>query len=171
MKLSEITRRLTGISTPLGGASWQPSEPESAAAQRVIAFLEDRRVLYAPDELEVPEHCVRSVLEIRRFLTAELGRVDGGSDLSESLRAMRAAARKFLDSVGADGREAVLYANHRGHWASWTFYSALGEMRGTYGVHVARIAAQFRLDVEDRLATILPAAAEDPDDHSSSARP
>jgi len=27
------------------------------------------------------------------------------------------------------GRETVLYANHYGHWASWTFYSGLGEMR------------------------------------------
>jgi len=34
-----------------------------------------------------------------------------------------------------DGREVILYANHHGHWASWTFYSALGEMRGTFGVH------------------------------------
>jgi hypothetical protein len=72
---------------------------------------------------------------------------------------MRAACRKFLDRVGADGDEpAVLYANHRGHWASWTFYSAVGEMRGTFGIHVARIAAAFGLDVEDRLASILPEA-------------
>lgn len=41
---------------------------------RVIAFLEDRRVLYAPDELEVPSHCVHSVLEIRHFLSGELGK-------------------------------------------------------------------------------------------------
>jgi hypothetical protein len=49
----------------------------------------------------------------------------------------------------------TLYANHRGHWASWTFYRALGEVRGTFGgfgVHVAKIAAEFKLDVEDRLA-------------------
>jgi hypothetical protein len=49
------------------------------------------------------------------------------------------------------------YANHHGHWASWTFYSALGEMRGTFGIHVAKIAAEFKLDVGDRLAEILPA--------------
>ncbi len=30
-------------------------------------------------------------------------------------------------------------------------------MRGTFGVHVAKIAAEFKLDVEDRLAEILPA--------------
>ncbi|HTW32545.1 MAG TPA: hypothetical protein VMD76_12760, partial [Candidatus Sulfotelmatobacter sp.] len=59
-------------------------------------------------------------------------------------------------SVGTDGREVILYADHHRHWASWTFYSALGEMRGTFGVHLAKIAAEFKLDIEDRLATILP---------------
>jgi hypothetical protein len=54
MKFSEIANRLTGISTPFGGASWQPAEMEIAGARRVIAFLEDRRVLYDPCQMEVP---------------------------------------------------------------------------------------------------------------------
>lgn len=162
MKFSEIANRLTGISTPLGGMSWQPTELEVSAARRVVSFLEDRRVLYAPDELEVPSHCVHSVLEIRRFLTAEIGRLDSGSEFAASLRAMRIACRKFLERVGVDGDErTVLYANHHGHWASWTFYSALGEMRGTSGVHLARIATQFKLDIEDKLAAILPEKDEE----------
>ena len=63
MKFSEIANRLTGISTPFGGASWQPAELGIAGARRVIAFLEDRRVLYDPCEMEVPDHCVRSVIK------------------------------------------------------------------------------------------------------------
>ena len=161
MKFSEIANRLTGISTPLGGVSWQPSELASSAARRVVAFLEDRRVLYAPDEMEDTSHCVHSVIEIRHFLTEELGKIEVGSEFTASLRAMRAACRKFLDRVGAGGNEVNLYARHRGHWASWTFYGALGEMRGTFGIHLARIAAQLKLDVEDNLASILPARDED----------
>ena len=38
-------------------------------------------------------------------------------------------------------------------------------MRGTFGVHLAKIAAEFKPDIEDRLAAILPASAEgDSDD-------
>lgn len=156
MKFTEIANRLTGISTPFGGASWQPAELEIAGARRVIAFLEDRRVLYDPCEMEVPDHCVRSVIEIRHCLTEELGKLEAGSELAASLRAMRAACRKFLERVGTDGREGIRYAvGSNVH--SWTFGSALGELRGTFGVHVAKIAAEFKLDVEDKLASILPA--------------
>lgn len=56
MKFSEIANRLTGISTPLGGASWQPAELEVSGARRVIAFLEDRRVLNELSQREVPSH-------------------------------------------------------------------------------------------------------------------
>ena len=107
MKFSEIANRLTGISTPLGGVSWQATELEVSAARRVVSFLEDRRVLYAPDEMEVPSHCLHSVMDIRRFLTGELGRLDAGSEFAASLRAMRAACRNFwiaLASMGAKWR-------------------------------------------------------------------
>jgi hypothetical protein len=160
VKFSEIANRLTGISTPFGGASWQPADLEVSAARRVIAFLEDRRVLYEPGQMEVPSHCVHSVIEIRRCLSEELGKLENGSELAASLRAMRAACRKFLERVGTDGDRVIHFANDQGHYASWTFYGALGELRGTFGVHVAKIAAAFQLDVEDRLASILPAPAD-----------
>ena len=99
MKFSEIANRLTGISTPLGGVSWQSSDLEVSAARRVIAFLEDRRVLYAPEEMEVASHCVQSVLEIRHFLSGELGKLDAKSEFAASLRAMRAAWQQSQQSA------------------------------------------------------------------------
>lgn len=159
MKFSEITKRLTGISTPIFGISWNPSESERAVAKRVIAQLEDRRVLYNASEMEVPEHCVMSVIEIRRILSQELGALDEKSPLAESLRALRAACRKFLDAVQADER-IVRFGAHLGHFASWEFNSAVGELRGAFGIHLARVAAEYGLDIEDQLATILPAPDE-----------
>lgn len=160
MRFSEIASRLTGISTPIGGISWQPSEPEIASARRVVAYLEDRRVLYSPSEMEIPSHCVESVIQIRALLTNEIGKLDSKSELTASLRAMRASCRKFLDSVGWEDSEITWHARNPGHYASWTFYGALGEMRGIFGVHLARIATKFRLDIEDDLASILPAKVE-----------
>ncbi len=161
MKFAEIANRLTGISCPIFGISWNPTEVDVTKARRILAFLEDRRVLYAPSEMESPDHCVQSVLKIRDFLTAELGNLDSSDELSISLRAMRISCRKFLNTVSDPSNEIIRYGGHHGHWANWVFTGALGEMRGVFGIHLAKIAAQYGLDVEDDLATILPGIDDD----------
>jgi hypothetical protein len=157
MKFKEIAARVTGLSCPIFGVQWNPPEAERAIARRILAFLEDRRVLYVPGELESPPHCVDSVIQIRGFLTSELGRLADESELSNSLRCMRAACRKFLATVQADDRRKIVHHSHQmGHFASWIFTSALGEMRGVFGLHIARLAASHGLDIEDELAVIVP---------------
>ncbi|WP_233842929.1 DUF6650 family protein [Dyella sp. 2HG41-7] len=156
MNFSEILSRITGISVPVFGIQWNPPEAEIVVARRVLAFLEDRRVLYVPSEMEVPEHGVQSALRIREFLTSELGRLTGEGQLAQSLRAMRAACRKFLDTVGPEDGPIVRHAFDRGHYATWEFNQALGEMRGVFGIYVAILAATHGLDVEDGLARIIP---------------
>ena len=139
------------------GISWNPPEIDRTIAKRVIAYLEDRRVLYTPSEIEIPDHCVQSVLQIREFLTNELISLDTKNKIAESLRAMRSACRKFLNTIQAEDYGRIIrYANSPGHYASWEFNQALGEMRGVFGIHIALIAAQYGLDIEDDLATILP---------------
>ncbi|MFK3648020.1 DUF6650 family protein [Lysobacter enzymogenes] len=158
MKFQEIISRLTGFSTPVFGVQWNPPEPQRAIARRVIAFLEDRRVLFVPSEMESPDHCVQSILRIREFLTQELAGLDSDQPLAQSLRAMRAACRKCLATVEADDRRIIEFGAHRNHYASWIFNGAIGELRGVFGIHIAALAASHGLDVEGDLASILPAA-------------
>lgn len=160
MRFSDVISRITGIDTPVFGISWQPDESEVSIAGRVIAALEDRRVLYSPSEVEVPEHCVQSILHIRCLLTKEISSTKPDSPLNKHLRAMRAACRKFLDKIGNCHEGIVMKARHGG-WASWVFISALGELRGVFGYHIAALASAYGLDVEDELAAILPAADDD----------
>jgi hypothetical protein len=156
MKFREIVSRVTRLSVPIFGAQWTPPEAECLIARRIIAFLEDRRVLYSPSEMEVPHHCVESVFRIREFLTSELSKLDASRDIAQSLRAMRAACRKFLDTVQADDRRIIEFGAQRGHYANWIFNGAVGELRGVFGVHLARLAASHGLDVENDLARICP---------------
>jgi hypothetical protein len=160
MKFDEIKNRITGISCPVFGISWAPPVAETTVARRVVTFLEDRRVLYAPGEAEVPEHCVESVLNIRRHLTDELQQLQGADDLAGGLRAMRAACRKFLDSTGEFSRSGRLLRGFEG----WAFNQTLGELRGVFGIQVARLAASYGLDVEGDLARIIPAVDSDAED-------
>ncbi len=161
MKFREVASRVTGLSVPVFGVQWNPPEAECVAARRVLAFLEDRRVLYVPSEMELPEHCVESVLRMREFLTSEVGKLDASQELAQSVRAMRAACRKFLATVEANDRRAIRFGASKGHFASWVFNGAVGELRGVFGVHVARLATSHGLDVEDDLASILSASQDD----------
>lgn len=156
MKFKEVVARLTGLSIPVFGVSWNPPEAEVTVGRRIIAFLEDRRVLYNPYDMEDPGHCISSVVEIRQFFTVELGMLTDQDGLAANLRAMRAACRKFLDTVGVrDYRRGGFGGRGLAH--DWQFMSALGELRGVIGLHVAAIAAKHGLDIDGELEAILPA--------------
>jgi hypothetical protein len=92
MKFKEVLTRLTGVSCPVFGISWNPPEAEIAVARRVLAYLEDRRVLYRPYDMEVPEHCVESVVQMRRFLTDEIAKLDTGKEIAQTLRGIKGHA-------------------------------------------------------------------------------
>jgi hypothetical protein len=159
MTYKQVLNRITGFSTPIFGISWKPPKPEVVTARRVLAYLEDRRVLYNPYHLEVADQCIQSVLDIRRFLTDVVGQLDDNSKLAEHLRAIRAACRAFLDK-NAHGSRRILHASWPGPFES-SFFTALGELRSAIGVHVAAIAVMHGLDVEPNLASILPTANND----------
>ncbi|NIS69145.1 MAG: hypothetical protein GTO12_09390 [Proteobacteria bacterium] len=154
-----IATRLTGISTPIGGISWKPPVDEQDKAKRLLTFLEDRRTLYHPYDMEVGDYVVQSILEIRERLTADLEDVSKSSILGESLTAMRSACRKFLDEVQKPRGRRYLLGPH--------FISCLGELRALFGIHVARLACAYDLELENDLASILP---PEPDERASISR-
>jgi hypothetical protein len=53
MKFKEIVNRLSSITMPIFGVSWKPKMPDVTVARRVIRYLEDRRVLYVPYDVEI----------------------------------------------------------------------------------------------------------------------
>jgi hypothetical protein len=152
----EVAQRVTGISTPVFGVSWNPPEDKREIVRRLVAFLEDRRALYADFHMEYGPWVEKSVLEMRAEITGTLKTCPEDEHLTGPLRAMRAACRKFLDEMGPpDSRRRIFYPREAMMW------HALGELRGVFGLHLARLCAAFGVDVEPELATILPAGEED----------
>lgn len=124
-------------------------------------------MLYVPDEAEVPKHCVESVLRIREFLTVQLSRGGLPDDVAGALRAMRAAARKFLDATDLEQLDTELgWQSHMIGSAGWRFNQALGELRGVFGIHIARLAVAYGIDVEEPLVSVLPLDPDVDEDES-----
>ena len=159
MKPSELLSRLNGISTPFGGVSWTPPVADVAVARSVLVYLEDRRVLYNPYWVESPEHAASSIDGIRGFLTTQLTAGGIGDDLAATLRAMRAACRKFFDNAEIELTE--LQYRTGGRVDNVYFDNALGELRAVFGIHVAQLAARYGLDVPESLVVILPVSDDD----------
>ena len=154
-----MTYRVTGIGAFGLSLNWEKVDGDKQIAQNVIAFLEDRRVLFVDRRGEDETYCVRSAMASREFLTEQLAQAKPGKSLATSIRTMRTAFRHFVEVGGPDGRD----FRHRphGYWDADPFSLALGELRGQVGQHVLLIAYHYGIEVEDELAAILPVIADD----------
>ncbi|WP_288427327.1 DUF6650 family protein [uncultured Spirosoma sp.] len=155
MTFKEVANRITGISIPVFGISWNPPKLERQIAEKVIVYLEDKRILYNPYELEVPKHCIESISQIRVFLTEQLYDVERGSELGNILRAMRDACRKLLDMLTMNDVH-ITNAYDIGLGTQMVFYSGVGELRGVFGILIAKLLVMHGIDCESNLVTILP---------------
>jgi hypothetical protein len=144
--------RPTGVGAFGFSVNWEKVPGDEEVARRVVTFLEDRRLLFGERRSEDELFCIRSAIEIRRFLTDELSRAHPGRSLAESLRAMRTAMRAFVEAAGPN---AMNFRYHQGLMTD-RFSLTLGELRSQVGLHLAVIADQYGIDVEDDLRQILP---------------
>ncbi|WP_319505121.1 DUF6650 family protein [Bacteroides graminisolvens] len=160
MNFTDIRERLTGISCPIFGISWNPTETERTKANKIIRFLEDRRVLYNPYEQECLDHCVHSIIEIRHYLTDKMQDIPSDTQLYGYVSAMRKASRKFVNQFPNKDKEVRFYINNHDCISSWKFNSALGELRGVFGIMIAQMAVAYGIDIEEELASIFPSREE-----------
>ena len=152
MRYKTILASITGISSPIFGIQWTPPTLDIKIAEDLVKFLEDRRVLFKPTEMEDANHCAQSVLDIRSEVTMALQRQsDERSPLCKQLRKMRSACRRFSDKIGTDGFKRFDLVIQKSILERELFL-----LRETFGETIAEIAIAHGLDVEDDLAKILP---------------
>jgi len=152
MKISftKLAKSINGISTPLFGVSWNPPELDRNIARRILIYMEDRRALYDPMEIDRPEWVFDSVQEIRKFLTDIIANLDNVElALEKTIRDLRAACRKY--STMMYGSRMIIPGRSNNIYGI-----ALGELRGVFGIHLARLSISYGLDVESQLASIFP---------------
>ncbi len=158
LKPGELLSRITGISTPFVGLSWTPPQKDADFAHRVITFLEDKRALYVPYDDERIVFVTESILQIRERLTEFLDELDSSSELQQPIRAMRDVCRDFLSVTQDIHHRIVSNAIFKHEWDRDTvkYFVELGKLRSTFGLHIAQIAIDYSIEVDEQLAVILP---------------
>jgi len=149
----ELATRLTGILTTTGGISWKPPVDERDKARRLLLYLAGQRALHYPYDREIGSFVAQSILDISERLTRDIEALSTDSLLRKILRAMQAACRKFLDENQSPS------AGYGGPYQA-QLYCTLGELRALFGIHIARIAFTYDLDVDACLGDILPPEPE-----------
>ncbi|MEE8623788.1 MAG: DUF6650 family protein [Acidiferrobacterales bacterium] len=136
-KLKYIFSKITGFSIPLFGISWNPPTSEIDVANRLITYLEDKRVLTR--EAVWSQYVDLSVLNMRQTLTEELQDIDRKSSLAKQLQTMRTACREFVDQ-----REKDPALEH--------FETQIMKFQQVLLFHIGQICAKYGIDLETPLA-------------------
>jgi hypothetical protein len=158
LKGRDLANRLTGISTPIGGISWKPPVVERDKARRLLVYLAGERALHYPYDKEIGTFVVGSILDTRERLTRDIEDLSMDSILRQILRGMQAACRKFLDENQSP-------SSGYGWPYEAQLYCTLGELRALFGIHIARIACAYDLEVDACLGDILPPEPEQEPDN------
>jgi hypothetical protein len=145
----ELAARLVGISTPVGGIDWEPPAGERERAKQVLKYLAEQRVLWDPYDIAIGSFVTQTILDMCERLRHDLKDVPGDSVLGEGLRAMQAACRMFWDENRSP-------RSGYGPPYEAQLHSTLGELRALFGIHIARIACAYDLEVDSHLVGILP---------------
>jgi hypothetical protein len=148
MNIKKTVKHITGISTPFVGISWDLSNTEKEIIRNLFIFLENRRVLFNPYELEDPRWVVKSIIQIRAYLTKVLQQLDDSSNLNNYIKPMRASCRKFLDKHSKP--------KFNGFIERAEIFAGLGEVRAMFGSYLKDLCKRFNIDVEKDLASIFP---------------
>ncbi|HEV2503711.1 MAG TPA: DUF6650 family protein [Mesorhizobium sp.] len=173
VRAKDMLMRITGISTPVFGISWNPPASDRDAVRKFLAFLEDRRGLFNPMPAEVEDHANSSIHTIRAQCTGTVGALSDKAPGAAHVRSIGAACRRFLDEPYSvfedimDHRRDPYFDRdeHHGRLRHGTypaaFYTALGEFRGFVGAQIALLSALYAVDVHGDLVRILPPVVDD----------
>jgi hypothetical protein len=152
ISFKQIASRITGISIPIFGVSWNPPESQRDIVRQIFIFLEDRRALYNDFAHELNHEVSKSVFAIRSELTAALKRLPENSEATPCFKAMRAACREYLDNARPSGFSG----------GPFSFMTELGKLRAIIGIQVSYLAVKYGIDVDGELMRVIPAELRNP---------
>ncbi len=135
---------LNGFSTSLGGISWNKTTSSKEMFAHLLFFLESKRILVNPIELEFKDWCIESVLEIKQQLvnvTQELKLKDFDANI---IRNLIDTCNIYLDTVTPMNLSGIIYKKD-GCWEDLSFDRAMKAFRSSFKQEIEKIEKKYRL--------------------------
>lgn len=135
---------INGISFPFGGISWNKKDSEKEMFTHLLLYLESKRILVNPIEMENKEWCIESVLEIKQKLIS----------ITESIRLkdkdkviilnLIETCNEYLNSVKSMELPSIIFKNGD-KWEDLGFDSAMKKFRASFKQEIQKIEKRYRL--------------------------
>lgn len=120
--------RLNGFSTPFGGLSWDKNLCEKDRILFLFTYLESKRILYNPAEMENKKWCIASVLDIKSSLVQITRDLKFSIEALDIINDMIDACNYYLDSVNDIESNSIIYKNGTSV-PELSFYHAMNRFR------------------------------------------
>ena len=154
----DIASRITGISIPFFGISWQPPVLERNIAEKALTYIESRNLLDVSFEREEsPERTYYDAERIRDELTKLMQEVSRDTAVFRKLDAIRQACSIFRRRLREDKLDRYGYASPiPDEVGKAQFLRALGGFRDACGIQIMVLCVMYGIDVPAKLASCLP---------------
>ncbi len=138
---------LNGLSLPFGGISWNKTTSTKDKFSYLLFYLESKRILINPIEMEKKEWCIESVLEIKQQLISIVADSNLKSRDIDIIRNMIEACNDYLDTVSPLDLSNIIYKSNEknGEWYDSTFDKSMKQFRKTFRNQIKEIEKRHKL--------------------------
>lgn len=120
--------RLSGFSTPIGGVSWDKSITEKERIEYLFFYLQSKRILTNPIEMEIVKQCVDSILDIRKTLVGITKDVKFSDKNLSEIQNMITACNNYLNVTNQFDKKHIIYKK-QDKWENYEFDNAMKQFR------------------------------------------
>lgn len=137
--------KLNGISVPIGGISWEYTESGQKGIQEMFYYLESKRLLINPKEMENKEWSEKSAIEIKNKLVDILSRYKYDQNIITIIKQMVDACNEFLDNMQRVEVRGILYKNLQSDWEDLEYGVAMKKFRETFRDNIKILAETYNI--------------------------
>jgi len=134
--------RITGIDTPIGGISWEYTDSEKKGVQQLFDYLETKRLLINPIEMEKKDWCILSAIEIKQKINEINIKFYFKNDTKLITKAMIDACNTFLDDLQNGKNSGIIYKIN-GDWEDIVFSKAMKKFRKQFKDSIVCLSNNF----------------------------
>lgn len=135
---------INGISFPFGGISWNRNSSAKEMFAHLLLFLEAKRILVNPIEMEKKEWCIESVLQIKQKLIAITEDIELNEQEKNIILNLIEACNEYLNKVLPMELPSIIFKNGD-KWEDLSFDRAMKKFRNTFKQEIQKIEKTYKL--------------------------